>query len=44
MEKIEIMFELHEEARPRNMLLIKGEIKDVEGDKIEAIVQIQTPL
>ncbi|HQA86725.1 MAG TPA: OmpA family protein [Bacteroidales bacterium] len=34
-------FELHEEARPRNMLLIKGEIKDVEGDKIKAIVQIR---
>lgn len=34
-------FELHEEARPQNMILIKGEIKDVEGDKIEATIQIR---
>ena len=34
-------FELHEKARPRDMLLIKGEVLDEEGNKVDAIVQIR---
>jgi len=34
-------FELHEEARPQDMLLIKGEVLDEEGNKVDAIVQIR---
>lgn len=34
-------FELHPEARPEDMLLVKGEVADEDGNTIEAVVQIR---